>query len=89
MSYLSSSFQGNLGKKLDLVPAFKEYFFVLQPHKLSFYSGQSQRESKGEVKLDAQCRVESVKGSGKFRFLQIFIFFNFLYNEIHWKPPIR
>ena len=30
-------------------PAFKEYFFVLQPHKLSFYLGQSQRESKGEA----------------------------------------
>ena len=49
------------------MPAFKEYFFVLQPHKLSFYSGQSQRESKGEVKLDAQCRVESVKGGRVFR----------------------
>lgn len=55
--------KGNLGKKLDLVPAFKEYFCVLQPHRLSFYSGQSQREAKGEVKLDAQCRVESVKDS--------------------------
>ena len=50
------------------MPAFKEYFFVLQPHKLSFYSGQSQRESKGEVKLDAQCRVESIKARSEFCF---------------------
>ena len=41
---------------------------MLQPHKLSFYSGQSQRESKGEVKLDAQCRVESIKVRSEFCF---------------------
>ncbi len=56
--------KGPLGKKLDLVPAYKEYFFVLQPHKLTFYTGTSQKDRKpGEVKLDAQCRVESVKDS--------------------------
>lgn len=52
-----------MGKKLDLVPAFREYFFVLQPHKLTFFSGTSQRDRKGEVKMDPQCRVESVKDS--------------------------
>lgn len=52
--------KGHLGKRMDLFPAFREHFFVLQPNLLSFYNGSSQKERRGEIKIDAQCRVESV-----------------------------
>ena len=49
-----------MGKKMDLLPAFREHFFVLQPNQLSFYNSASQKEKRGVIKLDAQCRAESV-----------------------------
>ena len=49
-----------MGKKMDLLPAFREHFFVLQPHKLTFYNGASQKEKRGEIKMDAQGRCESI-----------------------------
>jgi len=52
--------KGHLGKRMDLLPAFREHFFVLQPDTLTFYSGSSQRDKRGVIALDAQCRVESV-----------------------------
>ena len=52
--------KGHLGKKMDLLPAFREHFFVLQPNKLSFYNSASQKERRGEIKLDAQCRAEAI-----------------------------
>ena len=55
--------KGHLGKKMDLLPAFRESFFVLQPHKLAFFAGSSQRKKEGEIKLDAQCRAESIPDS--------------------------
>lgn len=55
--------KGHLGKRMDILPMFREQFFVLQPHKLTFYNGASQKERKGEIKIDAQCRVEAIPDS--------------------------
>eukprot|EP00095_Tigriopus_kingsejongensis_P012626 maker-scaffold407_size180809-snap-gene-0.29 protein:Tk12626 transcript:maker-scaffold407_size180809-snap-gene-0.29-mRNA-1 annotation:"differentially expressed in fdcp 6-like protein" len=55
--------KGHIGKRMDLLPAFREYYFVLQPHKLTYYNGASQKDRKGEIKIDAQCRVEPVPDS--------------------------
>ena len=56
LKHFSRLFQGHLGKKMDLLPAFREHFFVLQPHLLTFYNGSSQKEKRGDIKIDAQCR---------------------------------
>ena len=48
---------------MDLLPAYREHFFVLQPNLLSFFNGASQKEKRGEIKLDGQCRVEAVPDS--------------------------
>lgn len=56
-------FQGHLGKKMDLLPAFREHFFMLQPNRISYFSGSSQKEKRGEIKIDAQCRAESIPDS--------------------------
>lgn len=53
---MNSVFQGHLGKKMDLLPAFREHFFVLQPHLLAMFSGSSEKEKKGEILIDGQCR---------------------------------
>ncbi|XP_040578966.1 switch-associated protein 70 [Lepeophtheirus salmonis] len=50
--------KGHLGKKMDFLPAYREHFFVLQPNLLSFYNGTSQREKRGDIVVDGQCRVE-------------------------------
>ena len=36
-----------------------EYFFVLQPHCLAMYAGSSEKDKRGEITLDGQCRVEA------------------------------
>ncbi|CAB4058680.1 SWAP70 [Lepeophtheirus salmonis] len=43
---------------MDFLPAYREHFFVLQPNLLSFYNGTSQREKRGDIVVDGQCRVE-------------------------------
>ena len=48
---------------MDLLPAFREHYFVLQPHSLTFYNGSSQKEKRGEILIDAQCRVEAIPDS--------------------------
>merc|ERR1712110_1087382 len=49
-----------MGKKMDLLPAFREHFFVLQPHVLTLYAGSSEKDKRGEIVLDGQCRVETM-----------------------------
>jgi len=55
--------KGHLGKKMDLLPAYREHYFVLQPQVLAFYSGTSEREKRGEIPIDGQCRVEIIPDS--------------------------
>lgn len=52
--------KGYLGRKMHRVPAFRGHFLVLQPFLLSFYASASEKEKRGEIIIDAQCRVESV-----------------------------
>jgi len=52
--------KGHMGKKMDLLPAFREHFFVLQPHCLAMYAGSSEKDKRGEITLDGQCRVEAM-----------------------------
>jgi len=52
--------KGHMGKKMDLLPAFREHFFVLQPHVLTLYAGSSEKDKRGEIVLDGQCRVETM-----------------------------
>lgn len=52
--------KGYLGKKMDILPAFKSYYFVLQPHQLVFFAGSSEKDKRGEIMLDGQCRIESL-----------------------------
>ena len=55
--------KGYLGKKMDYVPAFREHYFILQPQVLAFYSGSSEKEKRGEIVIDGQCRVEAIPDS--------------------------
>ena len=48
---------------MDVLPAFREHYFVLQPQVLTLYSGASEKEKRGEIVLNSQCRVESVPDS--------------------------
>ena len=52
-----------MGKKMDLIPAFREHFFALQPHILVMYAGSSEKDKRGDISLDGQCRVETVADS--------------------------
>merc|ERR1740129_1367422 len=49
-----------MGKKMDYLPAFREHYFVLQPQVLCFYNGTSEKEKRGEILIDGQCRVETI-----------------------------
>lgn len=55
--------KGSLKKKMDLLPAYREHWFVLQPHSLTVYSGWSQKEKRGEIPLNSQCRVVNLTES--------------------------
>merc|ERR1712083_408081 len=55
--------KGYMGKKMDYLPAFREHYFVLQPQVLCFYNGTSEKEKRGEILIDGQCRVESIADS--------------------------
>lgn len=55
--------KGYMGKKMDHLPAFREHYFVLQPQVLCFYNGTSEKEKRGEILIDGQCRVESIADS--------------------------
>ena len=52
-----------MSKKMELLPAFREHFFVLQPHILTMYAGASQKDKRGEIPIDGQCRIEVVPDS--------------------------
>ena len=56
-------FQGFVSKKLDVLPAFREHFFVLQPHLLTLYASASEKEKRAEIPINGQCRVESIPDS--------------------------
>ena len=56
-------FQGFVSKKLDVLPAFREHYFVLQPHLLTLYAGASEKEKRAEIPINSGCRVESVPDS--------------------------
>lgn len=55
--------KGYMGKKMDYLPAFREHYFVLQPQVLCFYNGTSEKEKRGEILIDGQCRVETIADS--------------------------
>ncbi len=63
VKFIFQLFQGHLGKRMDLFPAYREHFFVLQPDRLTLYNGSSQKERRGEISLDGQCRAEAVPDS--------------------------
>lgn len=55
--------KGFVSKKLDVLPAFREHYCVLQPHMLTLYAGASEKDKRAEIPINAQCRVESVPDS--------------------------
>merc|ERR1711976_1007824 len=55
--------KGNLGRKMDILPAYREHYYVLQPQILAFFSSTSEKDKRGEIAIDGQCRVEVVADS--------------------------
>ena len=53
--------KGKLKKQMVLIPAFREHWFVVQPHLLSLYSNWEEKDKRGDIPLDPQCRVEAVR----------------------------
>ena len=53
--------KGKLKKHMELLPTFREHWFVVQPRLLSMYSNWEEKEKRGEIPLDHQCRVEAVR----------------------------
>lgn len=55
--------KGYLGRKMDILPAYREHYYVLQPQILAYFSSTSEKEKRGEITIDGQCRVEVVPDS--------------------------
>jgi len=53
--------KGKLKKHKELLPTFREHWFVIQPRLLSLYSNWEEKEKRGEIPLDHQCRVEAAR----------------------------
>jgi len=51
--------KGKLKKHLGLLPTFREHWAVLQPRILTLYSSAREKEVRGQIPLDTQCRVEA------------------------------
>jgi len=53
--------KGKLKKKLEIFPAFKEFWAVIQPHKITVYNSSSEKEVRGEIIINQQSRVEKIE----------------------------
>merc|ERR1711892_665464 len=53
--------KGKLKKHKELLPTFREHWFVIQPGCLSLYSSWEEKEKRGEIPLDLKCRVEAIR----------------------------
>eukprot|EP00092_Neocalanus_flemingeri_P011175 GFUD01012038.1.p1 GENE.GFUD01012038.1~~GFUD01012038.1.p1 ORF type:complete len:586 (+),score=193.29 GFUD01012038.1:46-1803(+) len=53
--------KGKLKKQMGLIPAFREHWFVIQPRLISLYSSWEEKDRRGDIPLDHQCRVEAVR----------------------------
>jgi len=51
--------KGKLRKHMGLLPTFREHWVVLQPRLLTLYSSPREKEVRGQIPLDPQCRVEA------------------------------
>ena len=51
--------KGKLKKNMELLPFFREHWFVIQPQLITIYSNWEEKEKRGEIILDPQCRVEA------------------------------
>ena len=59
--------KGKLKKHMDLLPAFREHWFVVQPRLISLYSNWEEKDKRGDIPLDHQCRVEAIKSQSSSR----------------------
>ncbi|XP_064620051.1 switch-associated protein 70-like [Lineus longissimus] len=59
--------KGWLTKKGHIVGSWKERWFVLTPNSLTYYTGEDERETKGEVPILSTCKIEALndKTGGK------------------------
>lgn len=53
--------KGKLKKKMEIFPAFKEFWVVVQPHKITVYSSHSEKEARGEILINPQSRIEKLE----------------------------
>ena len=53
--------KGKLKKQMDYLPTTREHWFVLQPRLITLFSNSEEKDKRGEIPLDHQCRLETVK----------------------------
>ncbi|XP_057665231.1 switch-associated protein 70-like [Diorhabda carinulata] len=54
--------KGFLSKKGYIFPTMKEYWFVLRPTELAYYTGRSEKDRKGSLPIEPGCKVEPKAG---------------------------
>jgi len=56
--------KGRLKKHAGLLPTYREHWLVLQPRLLTLYASHREKEIRGTIPLDPQCRVEAATNTG-------------------------
>merc|ERR1719483_1079385 len=59
--------KGKLKKQMGLFPAFREHWIVVQPRLISLYSNWEEKDKRGDIPLDHQCRVEAARSQTSSR----------------------
>ena len=57
--------KGKIKKQMDYFPKYREHWIVIQPRCISLYSNYQEKEKRGEIKLDHQCRLENANTNSK------------------------
>ena len=53
--------KGKMKKKMELVPAWRVHWLVVQPRLVSLYSGPEEGSRRGQIPLDSHSRVEAAR----------------------------
>uniref|UniRef100_A0A6P7G0Y8 Switch-associated protein 70-like n=1 Tax=Diabrotica virgifera virgifera TaxID=50390 RepID=A0A6P7G0Y8_DIAVI len=54
--------KGFLTKKGYIFPTMREYWFVLRPSELTYYTGRNEKDRRGSLTLEPRCKVEPKAG---------------------------
>uniref|UniRef100_T1J5D9 Large ribosomal subunit protein P2 n=1 Tax=Strigamia maritima TaxID=126957 RepID=T1J5D9_STRMM len=52
--------KGSLSKRGQLIPLWKEGWFVLQPNVLTYYSSRTEKERRREIPINSKCAIETI-----------------------------